>query len=150
MCYLCACQESTEVLYYSWSKNINLKYDNWGIYRKLVTEFEHKEKWFGLWDETYFTIVYQISYKVKGGGSGTQEHFPYYPFATTEIIFNVPTSTYEYCDNNKQILHYSGTRCLIAYDLKSWCWMRNRKTLKHNLFPSIGFYRINQNLDVWK
>ncbi len=135
---------------YKFERRFMVRYDNWGIYRKLFTEFKHNENWFGLWDETYFTVAYQVSYQIKGGGSGTFTHYPSYPFATTSQTVNVPTNQYEYLDDNKEIVHYRATKCLKAYDLKSWCWMRNRATLKHNLVPgSSGYLRVNDNLDVW-
>lgn len=134
---------------YKFERNLKVRYDSWGIYKKLFTEFKHNEKWYGIYDETYFTIAYQVSYQVKGGGSGTQTHYPTYPFATTAQTVNVPTGSYEYYDDSKEIIHYRATKCLKAYDLKAWCWMRNRQTLKHNLVPDAGYYRIHDNLDVW-
>lgn len=134
---------------YKFERRFMVRYDSWGVYKKLFTEFKHNEKWYGIWDETYFTVAYQVAYYVKNGGSASVQHFPLYPFATTPQTVNVATSNYEWYDDNKEIIHYRGSKCLKKFDLKAWCWMRNRETLKHNLVPS-SFLRIYDDLQVWQ
>lgn len=135
---------------YKFERKFIVKYDNWGIYRKLYTEFKHNEKWYGLNDGTYFTIVYQVKYYVKNGNSGTDSKYPSYPFETTNPdSVQIPISNYDYFSDKKEIQHYKGTKCLKAYDLRSWCWMRNRKTLRHKLVPNNGCLRIHDNLCIY-
>lgn len=134
---------------YKFEKRFMVKYDSWGVYKKLFIEFKHNETWGGIWDETYFAVAYESSYNVKGGGSSTTTHYLTYPFATTATTVNVPTSSYEYYDDNKEIILYHASKCLKGYDLKAWCYMRRRDTLKHWLIPAAGYLRINDNLDVW-
>jgi hypothetical protein len=119
-----------------------VKYDNWGIYRKLFTEFKHKQILGGSFDGTDLTFVYDVKYKAKNGETGIDNETPSYPFATNQDI-QVAISYYDYYSDNKEITHYKGTRCLINYDLKAWIWMRNRETLKPILVPASGCIRIH-------
>lgn len=123
---------------YKFSVWIRVRYDNWGIYRKLFTEFKHKEAWGGTYDETYVSIAYQVQYLVKNGTSGLVTHYPSYPPSTS-----TGTSGYEYQTQNKEIIHYRQTKCLRAYDLRSWCWFRDRELLVPTLYPYGGCVRIN-------
>ena len=125
-----------------------VRYDNWGIFRKLFTEFKHKEVAGGTFDGTYVSFVYKVKYAVKNGGTGNVIHDASYPFATNTTI-SVPTDYYEYYTDNKEVVHYRGTKCLKAYDLKSWMWMRSRETLKPILAPSSGCIRINAGMSEY-
>jgi hypothetical protein len=118
-----------------------VKYDNWGIYRKLFTEFKHKQTLGGSIDETDFTFVFDVKYKSKNGNTGVDNETPSFPFALN-LNVQVSPSQYDYSDDNKPIEHYKGTRCLINYDLRAWIWMRNRQTLKPILIPGSGCIRI--------
>lgn len=127
---------------YKFKYRCMVRYDNWGIYRKLFTEFKHKEAFGGTWDGTYFSFVYRAKYIVKNGNSGNVIQDASYPFALNTSN-NVPTSEYQYFTTNKEIIHYRGTKCLKAYDLNSWIWVRSRETLKPILAPTSGCIRIN-------
>lgn len=127
---------------YKFKYRCMVRYDNWGIYRKLFTEFKHKEAFGGTFDGTFVSFVYRAKYAVKNGNAGNVIHDVNYPFATTTMI-SVPTSNYEYFTDNKEVIHYKGTKCLKAYDLNSWFWMRSRETMKPKLAPSSGCIRIN-------
>lgn len=127
---------------YKFKYRCMVRYDNWGIYRKLFTEFKHKESFGGTWDYTHVSIIYKVKYEIKNGGSGNVTYDDNYSFATNTSI-QVPTSQYDYVTANKEIVHYKGTKCLRAYDLNSWFWMRSRKTLMPILAPSSGCIRIN-------
>ncbi|MFM6994522.1 MAG: hypothetical protein ACKOWO_05320 [Sediminibacterium sp.] len=119
-----------------------VKYDNWGIYRKLFTEFRHKQTQGGSFDETDFTFVYDMKYKSKNGETGVDNETPIFPFALN-LNVQVSPSYYDYSADFKEIPHYKGTRCLINYDLRAWVWMRNRQTLKPILAPESGCIRIH-------
>jgi hypothetical protein len=127
---------------YKFKYRCMVRYDNWGVYRKLFTEFKHKESFGGTWDYTHVSIIYKVKYEIKNGGSGNVTYDDNYSFATNTSI-QVPTSQYDYVTDNKEIVHYKGTKCLRAYDLNSWFWMRSRKTLMPILAPSSGCIRIN-------
>lgn len=128
--------------HYKFEYYCRVRYDNWGIYRKLFTEFKHKETGGGTFNGTYVSFVYKVSYAVKNGNSGNVTHDANYNFSANTTI-EVATSYYEYFTDNKEIVHYKGSKCLKAYDLNSWVWMRNRETFKPILAPSSGCIRIN-------
>ena len=119
-----------------------VKYDNFGIYRKLFTEFKHKQTLGGSYNGTDVTFVYDVKFKAKNGETGTDSEYPVYSFATN-LNTQVLPGNYDYYTDNKEIPHYRGTRCLIEYDLRAWAWMRNRQTLKPNLIPQSGCFRLN-------
>ena len=128
---------------YKFERRFMVKYDNWGIYRKLFTEFKHNEKWFGIFDETYFSVVYNGNYQVKNGGSGSFNYIPAYTFAANSNYTG--TTQYEYLDDSKEFVHYKGTKCLSGFYLKGWVWMRGREHLKPILVPSSGYRQISGN-----
>ena len=125
---------------YKFSVWLRVRYDNWGFYRKLFTEFKHKESWGGTFNETYASIAHQVNYYIKNGGSGNVTQYPSFPFASSSSYNG--TSGYEYYTQNKEIQHYRGTKCLKAFVLKSWTWYRNRQHLTPRLYPSNGCLRI--------
>lgn len=126
---------------YKFSVWLRVRYDNWGIYRKLFTEFKHKEAWGGTFNGTYVSIAYQFQYYQKNSNAlNNSTHYPSYPFATSPNYTG--TSAYEFFTDNKEVIHYRATKCLRAYVLKSWCWFRDRKTLTPRLYPNNGCLRI--------
>jgi hypothetical protein len=127
---------------YKFERKLKIKYDNWGIYRKFYTEFWHNEKLGGVFDETYFYICDSVQYNVKGGGSGLLTHYPSYAFALNQAI-EVPTSNYTYYDDHKEVVYYRATKCLKAYKIRAWVWMRNREDFTPDLVPSSGYLRIS-------
>lgn len=126
---------------YKFSVWLRVRYDNWGIYRKLFTEFKHKEAWGGTFDETYVSIAYQVQYYQKNSSAlNNVTHYPSFDFAINPNYQG--TSNYEYFTKNKEVIHYRATKCLRAYVLKSWCWFRDRKNLTPKLYPNNGCLRI--------
>lgn len=118
---------------YKFSVFYKVRYDNWGINRKLFILFKHKAQG-GTWDATFFTPAYEYSYLAKNGNSGSNTIYPNYNFI--ENPTTTLTSIYAYNDKNKEIPLYKGTKCLVTYSLKSWVWFRNRQTLNPQLYPS--------------
>lgn len=125
---------------YKFSVWLRVRYDNWGIYRKLFTEFKHKEAWGGIWDETYASIAFQVHYIAKNGHTGVVTHYPTFAFASNPNY--TATANYEFMTKNKEVVHYRQTKCLKSYALRSWVWYRDRATLKPKLWPSNGCLRI--------
>jgi hypothetical protein len=127
---------------YKFSVYLRVRYDNWGIYRKLFTEFKHKEAFGGTFNGAYVTIAYQFHYYQKNSSAlNQQQYFPSFPFLTNPN-YQATTAYDWYADDTKEIQHYRGTKCLRAYVLKSWCWFRDRKTLTPRLYPNNGCLRI--------
>lgn len=120
---------------YKFSVFYKVRYDNWGINRKLFVRFKHKATG-GTYDATHFTPVYEYSYKNKKGHTGSDNVYPSYDFALNPET--TLSTHYVYLDKNRPVELYKGTRCLVTYSLKSWVWFRNRKTLKPQLYPSNG------------
>lgn len=123
---------------YNFEAKLTVRYDNWGIYRKLFTEFNHNEKWGGLWDEVYFTVAFQYSYTTKNGSTGGSTQY-----LTVDPITS-PSYTgkekYPFLDDKKEFIHYRGTKCLSSYELKSVAVLRNGATLKPRYLPNDGSY----------
>lgn len=126
---------------YKFSVHLKVRYDNWGIYRKLFTEFKHKELFGGTWDQTSFSFGYQVSYAAKNGDGGADDEFPSFSFVTNTNYTGV--NNYGYYDRSKEIIHYRATKCLKSYDLRSWVWYRSREFLTPKLYPANGSIRIN-------
>lgn len=116
---------------------IKVRYDNWGINRKLFINFKHKEQAGGIWDETWVTIPYVSYYRNKDGSDiGSVSHLPLIPPNGTGI------TGYEFSHKEKEIPLYKGTKCLSHFSVRTWCWYRNRETGLPTLFPSNGCLRI--------
>jgi hypothetical protein len=125
---------------YKFSVHLLVRYDNWGIYRKLFTEFKHKELFGGTWNHTNFSFGFQVSYIAKDGSAGYDDEYPTFAFALNPNYTG--TSNYFYVDHSKEIIHYRKTKCLSDFDLKSWVWFRDRQTLTPRLYPNSGSLRI--------
>jgi len=123
---------------YKFKRRMRVRYDNWGIYRKLFAEFKHKEANWGTWDETYFSMQVYGSYLVRGGGSGEFELFPTYQIYGTPYMNSTNTNFYNFLDDKKELQIYRGTRCLLEFELRGWAIFRNRETRKPNLAPNHG------------
>ncbi len=130
---------------YKFNVWLRVRYDNWGIFRKLFTEFKHKEAWGGTYDGSDVAIAYQFQYyQKKSSALNNSTHYPSYPSPNY-----TGNSGYEFFTNNKEIIHYRATKCLGAYVLKSWCWFRDRQTLTPRLYPANGCLRISGGLNTY-
>lgn len=112
-----------------------VRYDGWGLFKKLFTEFKHWESLWGTWDKTYFTINYTYNYVKKNGATGSSSSISSLPFdslltTTLSTYFYAGTSIplYDFYDKHKEIIHYRGIRCLNKFTLSSTIWFRNRET----------------------
>jgi len=124
--------------HYKFHYKLKVRYDNWGIYRKLFTEFKHWESIWGIYDETYFTVDYYYTYLVKNGNAGQMFYQPSAQYNYWQNLNNTSTGIYQFLHKNKEIIHYRSTRCLSKYYLKAWAWFRNRETLKPKWIPQGG------------
>lgn len=125
---------------YKFSVWLRVRYDNWGFYRRLFTEFKHKKEALGgTFNGTYTSIGYGVVYQVRNGNSGNVAHTPTYAFTGSYT----GTSNYEFFTDNKEIVHYKGTKCLKMF-LKSWTWFRDRRLLTPRLYPNNGCLRIEE------
>jgi hypothetical protein len=123
---------------YKFKSKMRVRYDNWGIYRKLFAEFEHKEAFWGTWDETHFSLQVYGSYEVRNGSSGNFSLFPTYQIYGTWRMNSTSDDFYDYLDDRKEIQVYRGTKCLSKFELRGWSIFRNKETRKPRLAPNDG------------
>lgn len=123
---------------YKFKQKMRVRYDNWGIYRKLFAEFDHKESFGGTFDETYFSMQVYGSYLVRNGSGGNYSLFPSYQIYGTPYMNSTTDDFYDFIDDRKELQVYRGVRCLCAFELRGWAVFRNRETLKPNLSPNDG------------
>ena len=123
---------------YKFERKIRVRYDNWGIYRKLNFEFWHKENFGGTWDETNFSLQVYGTYLVRNGSIGSYSLFPTINPMVSGLLNSTGKYFYDFVDDHKELIVYRGTRCLKEYELRGWSWFRNRATLKPNLAPNHG------------
>lgn len=124
---------------YKFQRKMKVKYDQWGIYRKLFGEFEHKENFGGTWDETHFSMQVYGTYSVRNAGGGNFGIYPSInPYFNPSYLSNTNTNWYDFEDDKKEIVAYRGTRCLDAFELRGWTWFRNKATRLPNLVPNDG------------
>lgn len=123
---------------YKFHYKAKVRYDNWGIYRKLFSEFKHWESFWGTWNSTHFTFVYIYNYQAKNGASGSQTYWSPYNYWGNLDNTNVQSAGfgYDFEDDHKELIHYKSTRCLKSYSLSTLFWYRDRTLRKPRWAPN--------------
>lgn len=128
---------------YKFHYDVKVRYDNWGIYRKLFTEFKHWETLWGTWDETHFSFNHTCSWEVRNGSTGVDNHTPTYDYASFPDFTGTGSywlgNFYEYEDDKIERIHYRSSKCLRYFNLSGAVWYRNKKTRTPKYAPQNGW-----------
>lgn len=117
---------------YKFKRKYKQAYETFGFYKRLYSEFCHKESWWGTYDNTHFSLGYTFSYKDKKGNTGSGSLYPTQQW--TSWLNSTQTSFYDFIDKSKTVNHYRSSRCLHEGKVKTWGFFRRRDNQKLQTF----------------
>ena len=117
---------------YKFKRKYKQAYETFGFYKRLYSEFCHKESWWGTYDNTHFSLGYTFSYKDKKGNTGSGSLYPTQQW--TSWVSSTQTSFYDFIDESKTVNHYRSSRCLHEGKVKTWGFFRRRDNQKLQTF----------------